>query len=157
MNALHEHYRVLLGLDQNWLVAGVELDPASKRVTVKVEYVAGLIPCPGCGRKSPRYDHAAERRWRHLDTMDFETVLAARLPRTNCPDCGVKTVFPCWAGPTTRFTLLLERRAIEILEVCPAVIRAAKLARLDQSTLHDIRKRASQSPPGTTTEARADR
>ena len=142
MNALHEHYRALLGLDQNWLVTGVELDPGRKRVTVGVEHAAGPIACPNCGRKCPRYDHAAERRWRHLDTMDFETLLVARLPRTNCPDCGVKTVSPCWAGPNARFTLLLERRAIEILEACPAVTRAAKLARLDQSTLHDIRKRA---------------
>ncbi len=36
-------------------------------------------------------DHAPERTWRHLDTMQFETVLVARVPRADCKACGVKT------------------------------------------------------------------
>ncbi|MFN5322613.1 MAG: transposase family protein [Planctomycetota bacterium] len=38
------------------------------------------------------------RTWRHLDLMQFETILRARVPRSDCPSCGVKTTTVPWAG-----------------------------------------------------------
>ena len=37
-------------------------------------------------------DHAPERTWRHLDTMQFETRVVAWTPRADCKACGVKTI-----------------------------------------------------------------
>ena len=63
------------------------------------------------------YDFAAERTWRHLDTMQFQTIIRARAPRVNCPTHGVKTVVVPWAEPHGRFSRLFERFAIDVLFV----------------------------------------
>ncbi len=36
--------------------------------------------CPTCGEASPGYD-TRHRRWRHLDTMQYRTVIEAEVPR----------------------------------------------------------------------------
>ena len=48
--------------------------------------------------------------------MRFQTTIFARIPRTNCPDCGVLNVHLPWAAPHGRFTLLFEAFAIRVLQ-----------------------------------------
>jgi len=43
---------------------------------------------PECGRACAVYDHGRRRDWRHLDTMQFKTVLRSRVPRANGPQFG---------------------------------------------------------------------
>jgi transposase len=57
--------------------------------------------------------------------MQFTTELVARLPRCRCPDHGVKTIVPPWAGKHSRFTLFFEAFAIEVLQACRTVKAAA--------------------------------
>ncbi len=59
----------------------------------------------------------------------FTTELRARVPRSNCSKCGVKTVNVPWLA-STRFTLMFEAFAIEVLQACSNVKRAASLLRL---------------------------
>lgn len=87
-------------------------------------------------------DHAEERRWRHLDTMQFTTELVARLPRCRCPEHGVKTIVPPWAGKHSRFTLLFEAFAIEVLQACRTVKAAADLLCLSWDAAQTIMERA---------------
>jgi transposase len=74
----------------------------------------------------PTYDHAEEREWRHLDTCQFLTYLHARTPRVECPEHGVLRVRLPWAEPMSRFTILFERLAIDVLKECD-VLGAARL------------------------------
>ena len=55
-------------------------------------HVGGSVACPECGNQCTIADHASERTWRHLDTMQFETRLRTRVPRANCKACGAKTI-----------------------------------------------------------------
>ena len=91
MDSLKSHYRLLLGLDKTWEVTSVELNMAAKSVTIALEYRGRGGACPECKADCGLKDHAPERTWRHLDTMQFETILKARIPRVNCSKCGVKT------------------------------------------------------------------
>src|SRR5260370_7025247 len=100
------------------------------------------MPCPECAVPYALYDHGPERLWRHLDTMQFETVLKARVPRINCQQHGVKTVEVPWAGKNSRFTLMFEAFAIRVLEASATVKAAALLLRLDWHSLHQIMERA---------------
>jgi transposase len=78
--------------------------------------------CPECAAPSPIHDHV-ERRWRHLDTCQFRTVLCARVPRVHCATHGVRTTRVPWAEPGSRFTLLFERLAIAWLrEATPTAV-----------------------------------
>jgi len=112
-----ELYRQLLGLEQPWSVERVELSLEERRVDVFASHAEGLAwACPECGGELALYDHAEERAWRHLDSCGFTTWLHARPPRVSCPSHGVRQVRLSWAEPHSRFTLLFERLAIDVLK-----------------------------------------
>lgn len=109
-------YQTILGLEAPWTVSGVELHESEREVDVWVaEKPDAVFTCPECGVAAPVYDRS-ERRWRHLDTCQFTTVLCARVPRVECSAHGVLTVRVPWAEPGSRFTLLFERLAIAWLK-----------------------------------------
>ena len=111
-----ELYQQILGLRSPWSVAAIHLDVERRRVEVSVEHPEGTqFGCPECGCSLACYDHVPEREWRHLDTMQFQTILKARVPRVNCPEHGVKQTDVSWAEKGSHFTLLFERLAIDIL------------------------------------------
>lgn len=111
-----ELYQEILGLKSPWAVSKVSLDVSRQQVDVYVEHPAGTkFCCPECTESLPCYDHTSERQWRHLDSCQFQTHLHARIPRVNCPEHGVKTVRVPWAEKGSRFTILFERFAIEVL------------------------------------------
>jgi transposase len=91
-------YQTILGLSEPWVVERVELREAEQAVHVFVEAAAGTgFTCPDCDAPAPVYDQA-ERRWRHLDTCQFTTLLVARVPRVECRTHGVKSVRVPWAA-----------------------------------------------------------
>lgn len=111
-----ELYRHLLGLEAPWSVSRIELDVKEQRVDVWAEHREGhRWPCPDCATELALYDHSPERVWRHLDSCQFMTYLHARAPRVECPTHGVRQVAVPWAEAKSRFTLLFERLAIEVL------------------------------------------
>jgi transposase len=142
MSELTEHYRVLLGLDANWRVEQVDFSLEEKKVEIRLSHIGGSLCCPECGASCPQADLAPERQWRHLDTMQFQTVIRARIPRSKCPQCGVKTIAVPWADKHSRFTLLFEAFAIGVLNASANVQRAAVLLDLDWQTTHGIMQRA---------------
>jgi transposase len=116
-------YQAILGLSAPWQIEQVTLRMEPGEVEVWVA-AAGATPfgCPECAAPSPIHDHV-ERRWRHLDTCQFRTLLCARVPRVRCAAHGVRTVRVPWAEPGSRFTLLFERLAIAWLrEATPAAV-----------------------------------
>ena len=131
----------LLGLSGGWHVSSVDLRIEDGEVRLLVEN-AGPFECPECGKPCPLHDHSEERTWRHLDTMQFATVVVCRVPRSDCKDCGVRRVKVPWAGPKSRFTLMFERLAIEVLKLTRCQSRAARLLRLSPGQVHDLMSRA---------------
>jgi len=142
MNDLNAHYRLLLGLDDAWDVEKVDLDLEAHRVVIDLQHVGGKLCCPECQGSCRKFDSAPKRRWRHLDTMQFETVVQASVPRCECPDCGVKTIAVPWAGKHSRFTLMFEAFAIRVLQAASNVKRAAELLGLSWDTAHTVMERA---------------
>jgi len=142
MNELSDHYRLLLGLDGAWRVDGVNLALEERKVEIELSHVGEKLVCPGCGGACSQADLAPQREWRHLDTMQFQTIVRARVPRASCPQCGVKTIAIPWAGKHSRFTLLFEAFAVEVLRAAANVKRAAELLALDWQAVHGIMQRA---------------
>jgi transposase len=142
MQSLTHHYHQLLALPPHWKVENVHLSVTGKQVEIRLLYEGKQVECPVCGQTANLYDHAAEQRWRHLDTMQFETILVARLPRCQCKEHGVKTAQPPWAARHSRFTLLFESFAIELLLHCANIKAAAQMLRLDWHALNQIMQRA---------------
>lgn len=108
-------YSKLLGLSPPWLVIDVELKLGDRQVSVSVFHDPDVpLRCPVCGNEAPRYD-SRTRRWRHLDTMQYQTFLVCEVPRTKCDVDGVHQVDVPWAEPGSRFTALFEILAIDWL------------------------------------------
>lgn len=123
-----ELYARILGLEAPWKVLGVDLADAEEEVTVRVGLDKGSQPCPECGTACPRHDTRV-RRWRHLDTCQFKTILEAEVPRVSCAEHGVKQIAVPWAAPGSRFTALLEAVVIDWLKesTISAVCRRLRL------------------------------
>ncbi len=125
-----ELYQHILGLESPWSVSEVELHTFSEEIRVHVEHPRGTrFCCPECQRELPCYDHAEKRRWRHLDSCQFKTILLARPPRVKCPEHGVKNVSLPWAEKSSRFTMLFERFAIDVLLATQTVTGAMSILR----------------------------
>ena len=137
-----ELYRHLLGLVAPWEVDRVELSAPGGRVDVWVGHPGRTrFVCPDCERELAVYDHAEERAWRHLDSCAFLTFLHARPPRVECPEHGVRQVRLPWAEPHSRFTVLFERLAIDVLTACD-VASAAGLLRISWDEAWHLMDRA---------------
>ena len=137
-----ELYRAILGLESPWTVARVELDVKQHRVDVYAEHGNRKSwPCPECEAACGLHDHDQERTWRHLDSCQFQTVLHASVPRVRCNEHGVRQVRVPWAEPRSRFTLLFERFAIDVLHETD-VLGAARILAITWDEAHGIMARA---------------
>ncbi len=97
-------------------MAKVKLDTQAQQVDVYVEHPERTqSSCPECGKQCAVYDHTPSRGWRHLVTMQFRTILDARPFRIHCPEQGGKKALLPWAEKSSRFTILFERFAIDVL------------------------------------------
>jgi transposase len=135
-------YQQLLGLESPWTVSRVQLDIKAQRVSVWAEHgKETTFPCPECARVCGLYDHEPERGWRHLDSCHFETLLYARVPRVQCPEHGVRQARVPWAEARSRFTLLFERFAIDVL-LQTDVAGAARILGISWDEAHGIMQRA---------------
>jgi transposase len=107
-------YAQILGITAPWHVSDVRLDVPAGKVEVVVEH-RGQACCPQCGKACPGYD-ARQRRWRHLDTCQLQTVLVAEVPRVECSEHGVVQAATPWSDPGSRFKALFERVVIDWLK-----------------------------------------
>lgn len=137
-----ELYEQILGIGAPWFVEEVELRLEQGEVHVFLQHEEReKWACAECGEMLPLYDHQEERRWRHLDTCQYQTILHAEPPRTKCEVHGVRVVGLPWAEPHSRFTVLLERLAIEWLLAASQQAVAERLG-LSWDEIHGIMERA---------------
>lgn len=140
-----EFYQQILGLQSPWFVADVKLDTENQQVDIHVEHPQGTkFCCPECKQSLACYDHASARQWRHLDTMQFKTLLHAAVPRVKCPEHGVKQVSVPWSEKGSRFTLLFERFAIDVLLATQTVSGAMSILQTNWDQTWNVIKRAVQ-------------
>ena len=105
-----EHlYELLLQLNEDWAVERIALSERDE-LNVELAYI-GQPPLDGHGARMTMYDHKPIREWRHLDTMQYKTILQCRLPRFKDSSGKVHTVEVPWASSGERHTSLLEKKS----------------------------------------------
>lgn len=135
-------YARILGIAAPWQVSEVQLRLEQGEVVVRVSRDASALHCPTCDRVRPGYD-SRERRWRHLDTCQYRTVLVAEIARVECPQHGVQQIRVPWAEPGARFTALFEALVIDWLKVATLAAVARQL-HLSWDEVDGIQARAVQ-------------
>ena len=138
---LTEHYAQLIDVRSPWEVTEIELSHEDQEVRIHVSQRSGSrLRCPECNRVCPGYD-TRERRWRHLDTMQYRTLLIAQVPRVDCAEHGVRQVSVPWADAGSRFTALFEVLAIDWLREA-SFAGVARQLRLSWDEVAGIQERA---------------
>ena len=118
-----------LGLQAPWILKDQHLDTSVSphRLDLYVEAERGsLYPCPDCGKACPAHDFA-DKTWRHLNFFQHHCYLHARVPRTKCPEHGVKRIEVPWARPGSDFTLLFEQAAMSLVKEMPVLAVSRQL------------------------------
>ena len=88
-------YERLLGIERPWRVHDVRLALEQGDVEVGVQFVGETLVCPACGAACPGYDRRP-RMWRHLDTMQYRTLVRAEVPRARRSiRSGGRSTGPC--------------------------------------------------------------
>lgn len=135
------HYGQLIGLRPPWQVSQVEVSHADQEVQIFVVRAARpRLRCPECDRPCGGYD-TRERRWRHLDTMQYRTFVIAEVPRVQCERHGIRQVAVPWSDPGSRFTALFEALVIDWLREANVLAIARRLS-LSWDQVAGIQKRA---------------
>lgn len=135
-----ELYARLLGIVAPWHVQEVDLRLEEGEVHVRLVPEAAAFHCPHCGTASPGYD-ARERRWRHLDTCQYRTIVIADVPRVHCATHGVVQLTVPWADAGARFTALFEALVIDWLREASLAAVARRL-HLSWDAVDGIQQRA---------------
>jgi transposase len=137
-------YEQLLGLEPPWNVSHVSIDTDLDEIHVMIDYRSNKAFCPECGKECSLYDHREERRWRHLDTCQMKTILICSVPRIECSEHGKLTISVPWSRSHSRFTLLFERMAIDLLSNFKKQSKVAQMLRISFDQLHRIMYMAVQ-------------
>ena len=139
---IKEFYGQSLNVRHPWRVTEVAIHDETRTVEVLVECSEKTLWVdPDTGNQAFIHDWR-ERRWRHLDTCEFETWIVAQVPRIKLSSGKVVTVKVPWAENLGRFTIAMERRVIRILQLCPVVTRAAALAGITRDQAEGVMSRA---------------
>ena len=91
-------FTILLDLGDDWVVKSVESNIKTNEVFIHIKSISNEFEDPETGKKCKIYDHAPERKWRHLDTMQYKTYITCKLPRIKTPSGKIKTLQPNWAS-----------------------------------------------------------
>ncbi|MGB1271891.1 MAG: ISL3 family transposase [Endozoicomonas sp.] len=136
-----ELYAQILGIKSPWVVHDVQLSYQNTEVTVSIDLKPNArLTCPHCAKTCSGYDTRV-KRWRHLDTCQFRTILEARVPRIQCLEHGVKTIQVPWAEPGSGFTAMFEALVIDWLHEA-STQAVSRQMRLSWNAIDNIMQRA---------------
>jgi transposase len=130
-------FHQILALGEGWQVERVEYVEKEGRVLVHVRESARFWAteiCLHCASKKVRgYDHAPERRWRHLNVWQLQSEIVCSLPRGECQDCRkIFTVRAPWEGRSKGLTQEFEAFALTLMREMPVKKAGEILGENDQ-------------------------
>lgn len=136
-----EFYQQVLGLSKPWKVKAVRMELKQRQIVVEVECEEQIWGNPISGARAHVHEWNL-RRWRHLDTCQFETLIEARVPRLRYEDGSTEEVTVPWAERYSRLSKLMESFVIQVVESCHTVKEAAGLVGLGVDQVDGVMRRA---------------
>ena len=130
-------FQQILWLGDDWQVTHTSYQENERRLAIRVVDKPNLWweeMCPHCERPTVRgFDHAPERRWRHLNVCQIQSEIVCALPRGECVECNrVYTVRPPWEGRSRGLTKEFEALVLALMREMPAKRVGEILGETDQ-------------------------
>lgn len=81
-----------------------------------VDFMIGSrFTCSICGMEC-RVSSTEHELWHHPDFFLFATYLHVRVPRIDCPCCGINTVDRPWTGGGSQFKLVVRDKELSSVQ-----------------------------------------
>jgi transposase len=130
-------FHQILALGDGWRVQQVDYVAAESKVLIRVVETPALWATQSCAHCQAKtvagYDHAPERRWRHLNVCQLESEIVCALPRGQCKACQkVYTVRAPWEGRSRGLTQEFEAFALTLMREMPVSKAGEILGETDQ-------------------------
>jgi len=131
-------FDLILNLGDEWKVERVYANFKTEEIDVIIGYIGKEAEDPDTLEMCPIYDHTPNRRWRHLDTMQYKTYINCSVSRVKTSSGKVKTIRVPWADGYERHTYLFERLAIDVLLSTKNQTKTAELLRCGFNVINRI-------------------
>jgi transposase len=121
MEDLYSFIEKVLDIKNPWKITDtyVKGEGAGKEIHTHIEVPFGsAVGCPECGRICRVHDRK-ERVWRNADAFAVRTYIHANVPRSDCPEHGIRQIDVPWARPGSGFTLLMESMIVSMVRQMP--------------------------------------
>jgi hypothetical protein len=146
LNSLFPRFEKLYWIEFPLFIRDMLFDEENRKVDIFVDYHRkATFPC-SCGRESLKIHDRVLREWRALDIGSYQTIIHLAVPRTKCPDCGVKTVKVGWARDHSHFTYLMEERVALLSHYMP-LSNVARFLNVSERRVRSVIERLRESGP----------
>ncbi len=137
MQVVENLFEQALNIQLPWKVKSVDFKETEKVINIHIDFERGSIfKCGKCGTDSKAYD-TTEKKWRHLNFFQYESYIIARVPRTDCKECGVLLVDVPWARRSSDCTYLFDSLMMILCREMP-VNRVSQIMKEDDEKLWRI-------------------
>jgi transposase len=131
-------YSRLLRLGEEWEVVDVLLDEILSELHITIHYKYDYCVDKHTGEVYTLFDRRTERTWRHLDCMEYKTIVHCRLPRIKTALGKVETIEYDWAEEGFSHTKKFENQCINVLQATHCQKTAADLMRISDDKMCGI-------------------
>jgi transposase len=138
-----EFFEKLLNFGSDWTVERIEFN-ANNEVDIFLKW--NLEEYKKSNKDSYEFvhDYRENRRWRHLDILQFKTFINAKIPRIKSKDAKIESVKTPWASEGNRHTYLFEILVINWLLATQNQTKTAEMLRCGFNSVNRILHLASQ-------------
>jgi transposase len=114
-------FKVALNLQDPWYIKSLEFNNTEKRLDIYIDFeVSSRFECSQCKAQNNAIHDTKDRIWRHLNFFQFKTYIHARVPRTECRECGaIRLIDVPWARRSAGLTLLMDSMIILLAQNMP--------------------------------------
>ena len=99
----------LLKVSSPWIITKIDLQQKNKVIDIFIDFEKGSqFCCSECKNNCTVYDRKVHR-WRYLDWFDHRCYLNVQIPRTECPEHGIKIISSNpWGRLDVHYSYLFE-------------------------------------------------
>lgn len=142
MDTTPQIFEVLLNLSEPWYVDEVVTYTDKEELHIYLKYGSDRGQCPQTGEDCKIYDFRKERKWRHLDTLQYKTFLHARIPRILNSKGQVLSLPVPWADEGASYSRIFAGKVISTLKATKSQQKTARLMTTSFDIVHQIMQRA---------------
>lgn len=133
-------FEKMLGLESYWKVSHIEFNENGE-VDIFLDFDLKVYKSNDLDFELI-HDYRPNRRWRHLDILQYKTFINARIPRIKRKDSTIRSIDTSWANSNDHHTYLFECHVLDTLLITKNQTGTAFLTKSHFNLINRILHRA---------------